>query len=417
MHRVLEAVLVVVDREQHVGFIDDADDLAVRDHGKLGDIVELHARVRREQGVRGGQGVVLVLAVAAGDQVAQIAVGLAFDEALVDHPEVVVHLREVLVAAVGDEGDDAFRAGLPAAVLERRADQRSRRRADDQAFRAQHLAGHGEGLGVGHHEGVADQRKVAIGRDEVLADALDQPRADIVAQLAGLDHAGENRAFGVGQHHLDVGRDPFHEAADAGQRAARADAADHGVEVVVHLLPDLGAGGGLVDLGVGRVGELVDEEGADLAGDPLGEVLVVLGMALADVRAGHAHLGAQRLEVEDLFLAHLVGHDDDQAVALLSGDQGEAEAGVAGGRLDDGAAGLEHAVVLGRLDHRQADAVLDRAARVLQLELGEQPAGPGIELGEFDHRRVADHFEDVAGNHRGTNHHGTPAESRAGAAA
>ena len=34
--------------------------------------------------------------------------------------------------------------------------------------------------------------------------------------------------------------------------------------------------------------------------------------------------------------------------------------------------GLSRPVPLGRLDHRQPDAVLDRAARVEHLELGEQ---------------------------------------------
>jgi len=45
--------------------------------------------------------------------------------------------------------------------------------------------------------------------------------------------------------------------------------------------------------------------------------------------------------------------------------------GVARGRLDDGAAGLEQAGPLCGLDHRQPDAVLHGAARVEHLQLGE----------------------------------------------
>ncbi len=85
----------------------------------------------------------------------------------------------------------------------------------------------------------------------------------------------------------------------------------------------------------------------------------------------------------DLALAHLVG-DDDEHVAALAGDEGEAEAGVAGGSLDDGGlrvgARVESPVALGGLDHAQADAVLDRAGGVHHLELAEQAAGAGIEV-------------------------------------
>src|SRR5256885_5613998 len=53
------------------------------------------------------------------------------------------------------------------------------------------------------------------------------------------------------------------------------------------LFPDLRCGRLLVRLRVGRVAELVDEMAAgDLARQAFGDVAVILGMALADVRAG-----------------------------------------------------------------------------------------------------------------------------------
>src|SRR5207244_12481683 len=57
------------------------------------------------------------------------------------------------------------------------------------------------------------------------------------------------------------------------------------------------------------------------------------------------------------------------------GHHGETMAGVARGRLDDRAAGLELAGPFGLLDHGQPDAVLDAAAGVQLLELG-QDRGP-----------------------------------------
>jgi len=88
-------------------------------------------------------------------------------------------------------------------------------------------------------------------------------------------------------------------------------------------------------------------------------------MAFADVRAGGAHFGAQRLQVQHFFGRHLVGHHQQHAVTLQAADQGQAQARVAGRRFDDGAARLQPAIFLGCGYHGQADPVLDRAAGVL----------------------------------------------------
>ena len=119
----------------------------------------------------------------------------------------------------------------------------------------------------------------------------------------------------------------------------------------------------------------------------------VVGARVVRLDVGRAddHLGAERAQGVDLLPRHLVGHDEDAAVALLGGGHGEAEAGVAAGRLDDGAAGLELALALGGLDHRQRDPVLDRAARIEVLELGQEPRTAGrLEVRQPHDGRVAD---------------------------
>ena len=165
---------------------------------------------------------------------------------------------------------------------------------------------------------------------------------------------------------------------------------------MVHLLPDLGPGGGFVRQGVGRIAELVDVGRAVLGSDAFGHVLIIVRVALADVGAGEAHLGPQGAQMKDLLLRHLVGHHDDQTVALLGRDQGQAEAGVAGGRLDQGTAWLEAAIALRRFDHRTADSVLDRAPGILGLKLEEELARPCIDAVYPDERRVADHLQAIA---------------------
>ena len=82
-------------------------------------------------------------------------------------------------------------------------------------------------------------------------------------------------------------------------------------------------------------------------------------------------------------------------IALLRRDQREPEAGVAGGRLDERVARLDVAALLGLLDHRDADAVLDRAARIHEFELQEQAAWACIDMRHLEHRRLADHVENI----------------------
>ena len=61
------------------------------------------------------------------------------------------------------------------------------------------------------------------------------------------------------------------------------------------------------------------------------------------------------------------------------------------------AAGFEQPVALGRVDHRDADAILDRVSRIQALHLGEDlrldPWGQAV---EFDERRVADEAHNVS---------------------
>lgn len=149
---------------------------------------------------------------------------------------------------------------------------------------------------------------------------------------------------------------------------------------------------------IGRVVELVGEPGAgNLARQARRIILVVLGVALADVRAGQVDLGAQGFQVQHLLGGHLVGHHQHHAVALDAGDQRQAQAGIAGGGLDHRAAGLQAAILLGGLDHGAADAVLDGAAGVLGFEFEKQLAGASIQPGDLDQWGITDQRKDCSG--------------------
>ncbi len=63
--------------------------------------------------------------------------------------------------------------------------------------------------------------------------------------------------------------------------------------------------------------------------------------------------------------------------------------------------GLDSALSLGRLDHRDPDAVLHASARIERLELSEQlDLGMGSDPGQLNHRRAADMVGNVGRDSR-----------------
>ena len=66
---------------------------------------------------------------------------------------------------------------------------------------------------------------------------------------------------------------------------------------------------------------------------------------------------------------HGIRHDDDDAIAPCRRYGGKADAGIAGGRLDDDGALLQKALLLRVVDHGLCDAILNRACRVKVFQL------------------------------------------------
>src|SRR3546814_1499730 len=96
-------------------------------------------------------------------------------------------------------------------LAQRGGDQGAGRRSGEDAFALKQLARRQHRLPVGNLVGLAHARQVGDVGQEVLADAFDHPAPDLLAEVPGLDVFGEDRALGVGQHHLGlVGRSEEH---------------------------------------------------------------------------------------------------------------------------------------------------------------------------------------------------------------
>ncbi len=316
-------------------------------------------------------------------------------EAVVRHPLVVEDLAEVAAAAVGEQHHDDVVGPEALRDLQGPDDRHAAGAADEQALLLGEAAGHLEGVLVGHGDDLVGHVPVVGARPEVLADALDQVRT---AGAAGVD-----RALRVRADHLDRAvADLLEVASGAADRAAGADARDEVGDLPLRLLPQFGTGGLVVRARVVRVGVLVRLPGARRLGDqPVGDVVVRVRVLGVDGGRADDDLGSVCAQHVDLVRGHLVRADEDALVALLLGDDGEPDARVPTGRLDDRAAGLQLPALLGRLDHAQRDAVLHRPAGVEVLDLGQdgrldtcrdvaQPHQRGV-ADKTDHRIVELH--------------------------
>ena len=248
--------------------------------------------------------------------------------------------------------------------------------ADEAARCKGVLVGHGDDfivdLGVQH-----------IG-DKACADAL-----DLVCTGSAL--AQDRGGGGLHSHDLDIRVLALQVLANTGHSATGADACHKEIDLAVGVIPDLGAGGGNMSLGVGGVDELTGDECVgnllcQLIGLGNGTFHALGTLAQDQLRAiGFHQLAALH--------AHSLGHDNDDAVALGSRHGSQADAGVAGGGLDDDGTRFELAGSLGVVDHGLGNAVLDGTGRVEILQLG-QDLGRQVFLcfnvGQLQQRSVAD---------------------------
>ncbi len=155
-----------------------------------------------------------------------------------------------------------------------------------------------------------------------------------------------------------------------------------------------------MDSRVGRIVKLLQ----NIAVGRVGQDLVSLGdgpFHAVGTRRQH-DLGAKRPQQNAPLQAHCFRHREDDLVALDGGDEGEGDAGVAAGGLDqDGFAGLDLALLLRVVDHCQANAVLYARQRILTFQLHNYGSGqPGGHAVQTHERGMSNQFSHIRGNTR-----------------
>ena len=250
---------------------------------------------------------------------------------------------------------------------------------------------------VAHRSHVVHHGRMEISGDEAGGEALDLRRASLTA--------GDGRA-GLGLDSDDLRAWP----ADGGvpraedlpypaDRAARTYGGDECVDGrLAHGVDDFRGRGAYVHLGVGRVVELLRQEGALRGGDFArlrdGSLHLLLGRREDDARS-------ERLEKLPALEAHALRHREHAAVPLHRADQREADAGVAARRLHDRASRQQLPRARGFLDHGHADAVLHRPAGIRLLHLGpDGRARLGSDAADLDQRSVPDELEHALDNEK-----------------
>ena len=235
---------------------------------------------------------------------------------------------------------------------------------------------HQDALGLAQHPGSFIRLLGGDAGDAVvnarIQHAGDEIGADALEAMGSRLAAGEQRGIGgLHGHDLHAFLLFLQVSARAGDGAAGAHASHEDVHFPIGILPDLGAGGTVMGGGVGRVIELVGDEAVGNRFRQLPGLLDGCGHTLA--AGGQHQLGTVGAHEHPALQAHGVGHDDDGPVATSRRHQGKTNAGVAGGGLDDGGAGLQDAPLLSVVDHGQTHPVLDGTGGVEIFQLRQQP--------------------------------------------
>ena len=157
-------------------------------------------------------------------------------------------------------------------------------------------------------------------------------------------------------HDLEAGDVLLEEAARARDGRTGTHTGHQHVHMAHAVGKDLGAGGEVMGLHGQRVGELPEQQAVALFRQFFRDLD---GPLHAFGGRGQHQFRAQGMQQVAAFHAHGIGHGQHAVQAPHGSHQGDADAQVAAGGLNDGAAGFDVAPLHGLVDHMEGHAILD----------------------------------------------------------
>ena len=283
---------------------------------------------------------------------------------------------------------------------QRRRDAAAARAAGENSLLLGEAARPDETFFVIHLDHVVENREIHGGGQNIFADSFDHIGVRL-AHISRFRIFVKKRAEGVHADHFHRGIFFLQVAARAADGAAGAHAADEVRDFAFRVIPNFGAGGAVMRLGIHRIFVLVRIVGVgNFARKFFCHGIVAARIFRFHGRGADDHFGAESLQHIDFFARLLVRDGENNFVAAHGGDQARAPCRCCRGAFDDGAAGLQQAFALGFVNHRDGDAVLHRAARIqiigLHPHFGGQIARDAVQANQ---RRVADRVKDAVALH------------------
>ena len=195
-----------------------------------------------------------------------------------------------------------------------------------------HAAGDGEGVVVRDADHLVVGRRIEHGGNETGADSLDRVRPFLAA-------GQHRRGIRLDRDDLDAGFPCLEHFADPGHRAAGTDAGHEDIDLAVGIVPDLFGRRVAVDRRIGRIFELLRNEVARIGRRQFPRLVDRAGHAVRPRRQDQ--FGAVGLEQQLALAAHRFRHDEGALDAACRADHGEADAGIARGRLQHDGIGAD----------------------------------------------------------------------------
>src|SRR5579875_180548 len=292
----LAEILALQGEIQNLVLENGAHGLAILEDGKLGNVLLLH----------GLQGLIDGAVGTDENRLARFAVlpldadyigggegDFRFGVAVLAHPGVVINFAEIAAAGIRQQRDDQIAFAAIAGHAESGRNAAAAGAAGEDAFALGQAARPEETFLVAYLQHVVEHGKIHGGRQDVLADAFDNIGVRL-ADRAGFRVLVEQRAQRIDADDFDRRIFFLEETADAGGRAAGAEAADEMGDLAFGIVPNFGAGEAVVRVGIGGIIVLVGEKRVgNFASELFRHGIIAARILGLDGSRTHDHLGAE----------------------------------------------------------------------------------------------------------------------------